>query len=375
MKWSWRIFAIRGIDVKVHLTFVFALIWGALIWGQGSPAGWLYGAFLTIVLFSIVLLHELGHSLAAQRYGVEVHDIVLLPIGGVARLTRMPDKPSQELVVALAGPAVNLLFIVLLAPVLLFVLGRDGGASLRFGLPPLTEPGWVNFLTFMVGINVSLLVFNMLPAFPMDGGRALRALLAMRVQYGRATAIAVAVGRVFALLFGVAGFFTGNITLALVGMFVFFGAGAEYDEVSRRESLRGLTVSQVVDNHAPVLPASRPAFSAFDRLSRTPYRVMAVVDDAGRLLGMVTHQGMLAKWQAGVRGTVSAFAEPHVMVVECGAPLEVARERMAESRTSVAAVFCGSQFEGLLDFDTISRVVALRKAGWAREQGAAPAEG
>jgi Zn-dependent protease len=374
MKWSWRILTVRGIDVKVHITFIFALVWGATIWGQGSPSGWLYGVFLTIVLFSIVLLHELGHSIAAQRYGVEVHDIVLLPIGGVARLNRMPDKPLHELVVALAGPAVNLIFVLVLGPLLVVAMNAQPFGGFGFRLPSLAEPGWINFLAFLVAINASLLVFNMLPAFPMDGGRALRALLALKFSYGRATAFAVAVGRVFALLFGVAGFFSGNITLALVGMFVFFGAGAEYEEVSRRESLRGLTVSEVVDTQAPVLPGSLPAFAAFDRLSRTPYRVMAVVDDSGRLLGMVTSEGMQAKWTAGVRGTVSAFAEPSPVVVECGAPLELARERMAESRTPVAAVFCGSRFEGLLDFETISRVVALRKAGWAREQGAAPAE-
>ena len=118
MGWSWQIAKVRGIDVKIHATFVFALVWGAMIWGGGRLEGWIYGAFLTLVLFSIVLAHEFGHAIAAQRYGIKVQDIVLLPIGGVARLNRMPDKPKQELVVALAGPAVNLGLALLLAPVL-----------------------------------------------------------------------------------------------------------------------------------------------------------------------------------------------------------------------------------------------------------------
>jgi Zn-dependent protease len=369
VKWSWRIIRVRGIDIKVHLTFLLALGWGAMLWGQGRPLGWVYGAFLTLVLFSIVLLHELGHSVAAQRYGVKVHDIVLLPIGGVARLEKMPDRPAQELVVALAGPAVNLILAVILGPVLFVMLSASGVFANGFDLPSLTRPGLLNFVTFLFGVNVSLLLFNMLPAFPMDGGRALRALLAMKLPYARATTIAVTVGRLFALAFGIIGIFSGNFSLALVGMFVFFGAGAENEEVTRRESLRGLRVSEVVDSHAPVLPASLPAFAAFDRLTRTPYRAVAVVDDGGRLLGVVTREGMQARWMGGVRGTVSAYIEPNDVTVGCEDALEEARDRMAERRATVAAVFCGNHFQGLLDIETISRVIALRKAGWAREQG------
>lgn len=375
MGWSWRIARVRGIDVKIHATFVFALIWGAMIWGEGRLEGWLYGAFLTLILFTVVLAHELGHAIAAQRYGIKVQDIVLLPIGGVARLSRMPEKPSQELVVSLAGPAVNLGIALLLAPVLLYGMALQMQAGSGLGLPAIAEPGLFNLVAFLVIINISLLVFNMIPAFPMDGGRVLRSLLAMKLPYGQATSIASVIGRFFAIAFGVFGLMTGNVGLALVAMFVFFGAGAENQEVAQRESLRGLTVSEVVDNQAPVFPASLPAHTAFERIARSPYSSVAVVDEGGVFRGVVTRRGMQAQWLDGKRGTVDQFVEQGTPVqVECESTLVAARERMAEAQASVAAVYCGNSFEGLLDFETIGRVVAMRKMGWRGSRGPVTSE-
>lgn len=376
MGWSWQIAKVRGIDVKVHATFVFALVWGAFIWGGGQPQGWLYGAFLTLVLFAVVLAHEFGHAFAAQHYGIKVQDIILLPIGGIARLTRMPDKPSQELVVALAGPAVNLALALALTPVLLtgMALGRVTGNG--FGLPAIAEPGLFNLVAFAVFVNVSLLIFNMFPAFPMDGGRVLRALLALKLPYARATSIAAVVGRALAIGFGVFALFTGNIGLALVAMFVFFGAGAENQEVAQRESLAGITVSDVIDNQAPVLPGSLPAYTAFERLVRSPHPSVAVIDESGQFKGVVTRRGMQAQWLNGKRGTVDQFVEPGAFAqVECDSTLVAARERMAEARAAVAAVYCGNAFAGLLDFDTISRAIALRRMGWQEGRGPIASEG
>lgn len=372
MSWSWRITKVRGIDVRVHATFFLALLWGAFIWGGGRLSGWVYGAFLTLVLFAVVLAHEFGHAIAAQRYGVKVQDILLLPIGGLARLNRMPDKPSQELVVALAGPAVNVIMALALAPFLVLGMAAGARAGHGFTLPALTQPGILNLVAFLVVINISLLVFNMIPAFPMDGGRVLRALLALKLPYPRATAIAANVGRMCAIAFGVFGILSGNLALALIAMFVFFGAGAELQQVVQKESLRGLTVSEVVDSHAPVFPASLPAFTAFERLVRSPYPMVAVVDDAGGFMGVVTRQGMQSRWAMGLRGTIESFVEMAPPVhVECDAPLARAREQMAEARSPVAAVYCGNSFEGLLDLETISRIIAMRQMGWSGKPGPA----
>src|SRR5262245_8734034 len=184
MKWSWPIGRIAGIDIKVHATFVLLLIFvGFAYWSeQRSAAAVVAGVGLTLAIFLCVVLHELGHALTARRYGIRTRDIVLLPIGGVARLERIPEEPMRELAVAVAGPAVN----VVIAAVLFVVLqasGRwEGSATMSFTEGP--------FLGRLLYVNVWLVLFNLLPAFPMDGGRMLRAILAMRWEYVRATQVA-----------------------------------------------------------------------------------------------------------------------------------------------------------------------------------------
>jgi Zn-dependent protease len=306
MRWSWRLLTIFGIDIKVHATFVLALLWGGFLWSNGGWTGALYGVFLTLVLFVIVVMHELGHSLVAQRYGIPVYDIILLPIGGVARLSHMPEAPVQELVVALAGPAVNLALVLLTGPLLLGGMALNALTTGAVGLPSLSVPGLLNFVAFLFMVNVSLLVFNMLPAFPMDGGRVLRALLAMKLPYVRATKLAVAGGRLFAVLFAVTGILTANIFLAVVALFVFTGAGAEGQEAVEREK-----PAQAVgfDSQVPVLLSDTPAHLAFDRLMRSHYTALAVVDCAGEFVGLVTRTGMERGWAAGLRGPVSQFIE------------------------------------------------------------------
>ena len=188
MRWSFRIAHIAGIEVRMHATFLLMLAYFGMKYGEqgGLPAA-LSGVLFVCLVFGCVLLHEFGHALAARRYGIRTPDITLLPIGGVARLERMPDKPMQELVVAIAGPLVN----VVIAGILWLYLGLRGGIpdveSIRFIGPSLP-------LKLLV-VNITLIVFNLIPAFPMDGGRILRAFLAMRISYGKATHIAATIGQ------------------------------------------------------------------------------------------------------------------------------------------------------------------------------------
>jgi Zn-dependent protease len=225
MRWSWRIGRLAGIGIYVHVTFLLIVLWVAFEeYSFGARA--ILGALLSIVaLFAIVVLHELGHALMARRFGVMTRDIILLPIGGVARLERMPRNPRQELLVALAGPAVN----VVLA-LALFGIVRLGGpvpAPDLYELDPLSSTR--AFLSQLMLVNIGLAVFNLLPAFPMDGGRVLRALLAMRMSsYARATGIAARIGRVLALLLGAAGLYgLRNPFWVLIALFVWMGAGSE----------------------------------------------------------------------------------------------------------------------------------------------------
>lgn len=214
MKWSWKLGRFAGIDTYVHATFLLLLGWAAWsAWtGAGTGLAVAYGVLFLLAVFGSVLLHELGHALTARRYGIRTRRIVLSPIGGIAQLEGMPRRPRQELAVALAGPAVN------------FVLA----AGLWLVLPLFASAPFVfELLGGVLVANLMLGTFNLLPAFPMDGGRALRAFLAERKGSLQATEIAARVGRVLAVAMGIAGLWWGNLVLTLVAAFVWFAAGAE----------------------------------------------------------------------------------------------------------------------------------------------------
>jgi Zn-dependent protease len=239
MGWSLKIGRLAGIDIFVHFTFLILLGWIAVgsFAATGDAVAGLSALLLTAAVFAIVVLHELGHALAARYYGIPTRDITLLPIGGVARLERMPDKPVQELVVALAGPAVN----VALAGIFFALMVVQG-----FAAPELSLSITGDLIDQLFLINVGLAAFNMLPAFPMDGGRVLRALLAMPLGRNRATQIAAAVGRVMAGVFVVGGLMSGNLMLVLVALFVWVGAGEEAAATRSRAGLAGLPASAVM---------------------------------------------------------------------------------------------------------------------------------
>lgn len=219
MRWSYRIARVAGIEVRIHVTFLILLAWfGWMFWQEGGMAGAVQGVGFILLLFLCVLLHEFGHAFAARVYGIRTPDITLLPIGGVARLERMPDKPVQELVVALAGPAVNVVIIL----VLIFVLA----ANIRMANFAELDRVGGSLAAKLLTVNVMLVLFNAIPAFPMDGGRVLRSLLAMKLNYVLATTIAARIGQVLAVGFAVVGIF-GAPMLLFIALFVFAGAEQE----------------------------------------------------------------------------------------------------------------------------------------------------
>jgi Zn-dependent protease len=218
MRWSLEIARIAGVRVRLHITFLLLIAW--LFSGYYQRGGTAFAAsqvLFIIVLFTCVVLHEFGHALAAQGFGIRTFDIMLLPIGGVARLERMPEKPIQELIVALAGPAVNVAI----------ALGLYAVIGLRASLDPV-ELGGQDLLSKIFAVNIGLTLFNLLPAFPMDGGRVLRALLGMRLGFLRSTQIAAAIGKVFAVIFGFVGYFYwGNPMLLFIAVFIFIAGSQE----------------------------------------------------------------------------------------------------------------------------------------------------
>ncbi|HEY5941198.1 MAG TPA: site-2 protease family protein, partial [Gemmatimonadales bacterium] len=238
MKWVYTMGRIAGTEIKVHLTFVLFLGWYSLSgYNAGGPAGAITAALLLLALFACILLHEFGHILMARRFGVRTPDVILLPIGGVARLERIPDEPRQELLIALAGPAVTLAIVVLLY----LVLAVSGPEPSLWGLQPAGP-----FLDNLMRVNLYLLLFNLFPAFPMDGGRVLRALLASRLGLVAGTRIAARLGQASAVVAGFYGLTAGMPILLLISLFVFLGAGAEAAAVETRAAGAGLNAAQMM---------------------------------------------------------------------------------------------------------------------------------
>jgi Zn-dependent protease/CBS domain-containing protein len=285
---SFKIGRAFSIDVKVHWTFFLLLAFFAYLsyTTTGSWVNALITIGIVVALFICVVMHEYGHSLVAQRLGSEVQDITILPIGGLARMKSLPERPIDEVKVAVAGPLVN----VVLAPIfigLAFLFGFDL-SQLRNLFEAQDSIG--NVLLYLGGINIFLVVFNMIPAFPMDGGRVLRGLLATRFGPVRATNIASGIGQFFALAFFVFGLLSGNFILALIAVFIFFGANGENQMVQQREMMRGLTVSDVMGTkrRTETVTPYHNFGQVFDAVIHGYQEDFPVVDEEGNIVGMIT---------------------------------------------------------------------------------------
>lgn len=358
MNWSLKLGRVFGIDVKMHLTFLLILLWGAFAYG--GNAGPLYGITITLGLFSLVFLHELGHSLAAMGYGIKVRDITLLPIGGVARLERMPEKPVQELVVALAGPAVNVVLAVILLPVVALLTLVQGGP---LTLATFGEAGLVGFLTFLVMANISLAIFNMIPAFPLDGGRVFRAILGFFTSYQQATQVAATTGRVLAMGLGLFALFAGQFWLGLIALFIFFVGGQEARAVAARGVLRQAQAGQVVTRNGVALSPQATVGQVAPMMFSHRQNDFVVLDPAsGEFLGVATGNTIVRAAQQGQwYRRISDIMEQarHIPAVAVSATLDEVHDKLAESSSRVAAVYDGLQFRGLISVEDIYRMARL----------------
>ena len=343
MGWSLKLGKWFGIDVNLHLTFLLLigfLVISGLAVGR-DPGMVVANVGLLLVLFLCVLLHELGHALAAKHYGIATKDITLLPIGGVARLERMPDNPKEELVVALAGPLVNVLIALALLPI----------AALSASA----------FVESLLSANLLLVLFNLIPAFPMDGGRVLRAVLALKMNYTRATRTAATIGQGFAVLFGIVGLFS-NPFLLFIAIFIWFAAAGEASMTQTKSQLSGVPVERAMKTQFETLSPINSLRYAAQLVLGGLQQVFPVVE-AGRVVGLVTRHDLLhALSERGSLGFVSQAMRRDFATIEAGEMLATAVERLQGGEVRALVVLRQGQMAGLLTLENVQEFVMVQAA-------------
>ena len=360
MKWSWKIGKLAGIDLRIHVTFLLLLGWvGVSNWTSGKSVDAAFTAVgFILALFGCVVLHELGHSLAARRYGIATRDITLLPIGGVASLERMPEKPSQELWVALAGPAVNVVIAALLF----------GWLSITQEWAPLSQMSVATgpFLERLLIANVSLVVFNLIPAFPMDGGRVLRAVLASRMEYVRATRIAAGVGQGLALVFGFIGLFS-NPMLVFIALFVWIGASQEASATQMKSAMSGTPVQAAMLTDYKVLDSGDTLAEAVRLTIQGSQQDFPVVEK-GRVIGILTRADLLIAIAAhGQEHPVAAAMRRDFLTTEYAVMLEVSFQRLQECECHTMPVLHQGKLVGLMTMENLGEYFLIEAAKKKRE--------
>ena len=296
MSWSFPIGRLFGSQLRVHATFFLLLAFiGASTWSESGPEAALWTVVFVLLLFACVVAHEFGHALMARRFGIRTPDITLLPIGGLARLERMPEKPGQEILVALAGPAVN----VVIWLILTLVLSAPTETEQLTGtaISPSTLPAQ------LATLNLVLAIFNLIPAFPMDGGRVLRAVLTLFTDRVRATRIAAGAGQMVAFLMAATGFMSGNLMLVLIAGFIFFAASGESADVAMRDVARKLMARDAMITEYEVLRPDDLISLAATTLIRTTQHEFPVLDMEGHLAGFLTREALFHAMAEGASDT------------------------------------------------------------------------
>jgi Zn-dependent protease len=365
MTWSWKICRIAGIPIYIHWTFLILIAWlifDSLSAGKGLRTT-AEGVGFVLTIFGCVVLHELGHALAARRYGISTADITLLPIGGVARLERIPEKPEQELVVAIAGPLVNVAIVLAL-----LIAGVRPPIGVNQGGFLVEE----QFLPKLLVVNAFLFLFNLLPAFPMDGGRVLRALLALRMEYAKATRLAASIGQAMAVLFGFLGLLSGNPMFLLIALFVWIGAEGEARLVQERTSLRDIPVKAAMLTEYRTLAPSDTLGHAVELLLAGTQQDFPVLGD-GRPDQVLTRDALFHGLAHGGRDSLVGEAPLRELKrVEANELLSLSVSRLRDGSEPCLEVVDKGKPVGLLTLENIGEFLMVRTA-LAAAQDSSPA--
>jgi Zn-dependent protease len=354
MAWSISLGTVFGSEIRIHLTFLVLLAWiGIAQYTQGGAAAALDGVLFVIAVFGCVVLHELGHAMAARRYGIRTPDITLLPIGGLARLERFPEKPIEEIVIALAGPAVN----VVIATFLILVLGAALDITVLEAIEN-PEPG---FLARLAAVNIFLVLFNLIPAFPMDGGRVLRAVLAFRHPRAKATHMAASIGQALSFGFGFLGLMTGNPILVFIAIFVYLAAAAESGSTELMQLARRLRVDRAMITHFESLGTGATVGQAADLLIGTTQKEFPVLDGANRLRGFLTRDRMIVALRTrGPSTPVLDAIDPEPRVVPVSTRLDKAiGEMQAPGTPFIGVVDADQRLVGYISQENVAEMMML----------------
>lgn len=363
MNRAFRLGTFREIDIKVHITFPLILAWAAFqfgIAGRGGVGGAIMGMLAILILFLIVLLHELGHSVAAQWYDVSVKEIVLLPIGGVARLARIPEDPKQEFVIAGAGPLVNVIIAVSMT-----AAGLAAGFDLGLSRTPLIFAGLSRvsverIFDYVFVSNLFLLAFNLIPAFPLDGGRMFRALLASRMSYARATATAGVIGQGLAAILGFWGLRNFNLIWIFIAVFIYVGASQERKSVRIRSRLAGVKVSQVYSRGSPNLSVDSNVFDALGVAQLTSHSHFPLIE-GDQYVGLVSQGDLIGALEMDRSGVLLRELQlKERPAIHLQDNLSEAQNLLDEHDLTALPVIESGQFLGLISVSNIEE--ALRNA-------------
>lgn len=354
MNYKLYIGKVSGIKIFIHWTFALLIAWivyNDLKAGLGAN-DILWSIAFVLSIFGCVTLHELGHSLTAQRYHIKTKDITLLPIGGVASLESIPEKPKEELLVALAGPLVNVVIALLLLPFVHWPETTDA-------LQGLNKVGGANFLISLLSVNLTLAVFNMIPAFPMDGGRVLRALLSYKMNRVKATRIAAGIGQALALGFVILGFY-GNPFLVFIGIFIFLGAQGESKYAQTRALFTGVTIREVMMKEVPLLEAHITIREAALQLLVGQNKSFVVVKN-GQPVGTLSQQEIIkALGEQGENALVENAMDNNLLYLDAGLSLEEGLKQLQVSKKSLALVTAQNALLGAVDVQNITEFLMIK---------------
>ena len=355
MSWSLNIGTIAGTAIRVHITFLLFLGWIFVAsWTTGGPEAAWQGLIFLLLLFACVVAHEFGHIFTARAFGIATPDVTLLPIGGVARLERIPEEPYQEFLVAIAGPLVN----VAIAGVLIVIAGAGVNAADLYAV----ESTQTSMIDRLAAVNLFLAVFNMIPAFPMDGGRVLRALLATRLGFVRATEIAAFIGQGVAFALGFVGLFT-NPMLIFIAIFVYLAASAEAHVVAIRAMSRGVPVSTAMVTQYATLTPEAHVDDAVQAVLRTSQSEFPVVDAAGKPVGLLSRSDLIrALKERGPDARVADAMTATLPTIGYRSCLEDAFRLLQEKSAPAVAVIDGTgRLVGLVTSETVGEMMMLHR--------------